>query len=76
MWGYLNASVLAETLRRAGANPTPAAVYSTLEKMTDVDIGGYRLSFGPNRHHGSKFIEITVVDQNGKFLRRAWFIPV
>ena len=40
MWGYLNASVLAETLRRAGANPTPAVVYSTLEKMTDVESAG------------------------------------
>ncbi|WP_421954331.1 ABC transporter substrate-binding protein [Polaromonas sp.] len=69
MWGYLNASVLAETLRRTGPNPTPASVYSTLEKMSDVDIGGYRLSFGPNRHHGSSFVEITVVDQYGKFLR-------
>ncbi|GAB2577846.1 ABC transporter substrate-binding protein [Ramlibacter solisilvae] len=69
MWGYLNASVLVETLRRAGPNPTPAAVYSTLEKMSDVDLGGYRLAYGPNRHHGSNFVEITVVDQNGKFLR-------
>jgi branched-chain amino acid transport system substrate-binding protein len=69
MWGYLNASVLAEALRRAGPNPNPAAVYSALEKMSDVDIGGYRLAFGPNRHHGSSFVEITVVDQNGRFMR-------
>jgi branched-chain amino acid transport system substrate-binding protein len=69
MWGYLNASVLAEALRRAGPNPNPAAVYSALEKMSDVDIGGYRLAFGPNRHHGSSFVEITVVDHNGRFVR-------
>ncbi|HSI53410.1 MAG: ABC transporter substrate-binding protein [Ramlibacter sp.] len=69
MWGYLNASVLAEALRRAGPNPTPAMVFAALEKMNDVDIGGYRVSYGPNRHHGSSFVEITVVDHNGKFLR-------
>ena len=67
--GLPERDVLVEVLRRAGANPTPAAVYSTLEKMTDVDIGGYRLAYGPNRHHGSNFIEITVVDQNGRFVR-------
>jgi branched-chain amino acid transport system substrate-binding protein len=69
MWGYLNASVLVEALRRAGPNPNPAAVYAALERMTDVDIGGYRLSFGPTRHHGSSFVEITVVDHNGRFVR-------
>ena len=69
MWGYLNASVLAETLKRSGANPTPATVYAALEKMTDLDIGGYRLSYGPNRHHGSSFVEITVVDHKGRFVR-------
>jgi len=69
MWGYLNASVLAETLRRAGPNPNPATVYAALEKMNDVDLGGYRLSYGPTHHHGSSFVEITVIDQNGRFMR-------
>lgn len=69
MWGFLNASILVEVLRRAGPAPTPAAVVATLERMSDVDLGGYRLSYAPNRHHGSRYVDITIVDQSGKFLR-------
>lgn len=69
MWGYLNASVLVEVLRRAGARPTPAAVQAAIEKMSDFDLGGYRLQYGGERRHGSSFVEITMVDGSGKFIR-------
>jgi len=69
MWGFLNASILVEVLRRAGANPTPATLAGTLDRMGDVDLGGYRLVYNANRHHGSTFVDITMVDQNGKFIR-------
>jgi ABC-type branched-subunit amino acid transport system substrate-binding protein len=69
MWGYLNASILAEVLRRSGPRPTPAAVTTALEKMTEVDIGGYRLAYGAQQRHGSSFVEITMVDANGRYVR-------
>jgi hypothetical protein len=69
MWGYLNASILVEVLRRAGPRPTPATVDAALEKMGDVDIGGYRLSYGAQKRNGSSFVEITMVDATGRFVR-------
>ena len=69
MWGYLNASILVEVLRRAGPRPTPAAVQVAIEKMNDFDLGGYRLQYGAERHHGSSFVEITMVDASGRFIR-------
>jgi branched-chain amino acid transport system substrate-binding protein len=69
MWGFLNASILVEVLRRAGSNPTPAAIAGTLERMSDVDLGGYRLAYGPQKRNGSNFVEITIVDHSGKFVR-------
>lgn len=69
MWGYLNASILVEVLRRSGPRPTPAAVAAALERMTDVDIGGYRVAYGAQKHHGSSFVEITMVNGSGKFVR-------
>lgn len=69
MWGYLNASILAEVLRRSGPRPTPQAVSAALERMTDVDIGGYRVAYGAQKRHGSSFVEITMVDAAGKFVR-------
>jgi branched-chain amino acid transport system substrate-binding protein len=69
MWGYLNSSILAEVLRRSGPRPTPAAVTTALERMTEVDIGGYRLAYGAQQRHGSNFVEITMVDANGRYVR-------
>lgn len=69
MWGYLNASILVEVLKRSGPKPTPAAVRDAVEKMNDVDIGGYRLQYGSHKRHGSNFVEITMVDANGRFIR-------
>jgi ABC-type branched-subunit amino acid transport system substrate-binding protein len=69
MWGFLNTSILVEVLRRAGANPTPAILTATLDHMGDVDLGGYRLVYNANRHHGSTFVDITMVDRDGKFIR-------
>ncbi|NML44370.1 ABC transporter substrate-binding protein [Ramlibacter sp. G-1-2-2] len=69
MWGYLNASILVEVLRRTGGKPSPATMLAAVEKMSDVDIGGYRVNYGPQKRHGSSFVEITMVDGSGKFVR-------
>jgi ABC-type branched-subunit amino acid transport system substrate-binding protein len=69
MWGYLNASILVEVLRRTGGRPSPAAVQAALEKMGEVDLGGYRVAYGSQQRHGSNFVEITMVDAAGKFIR-------
>ncbi len=67
--GYINARVLLEGLRAAGRDPTPVAVARGLERLGQVDLGGYVFQFSPENHHGSNFVEITVVGPNGKFMR-------
>lgn len=69
MWGYLNASILVEVLRRAGPNPTPLGIVSTIERMGAADIGGYRLNFDSENHNGSSFVEITMVGPRGQYVR-------
>jgi branched-chain amino acid transport system substrate-binding protein len=69
MWGYLNATILVEVLRRSGPRPTPAAVQAALERVTELDVGGYRLAYGNHKHNGSSFVELTMVDASGKFIR-------
>jgi ABC-type branched-subunit amino acid transport system substrate-binding protein len=63
--GFLAAKVLVEGLRRAGANPTRESLLKALETMDDFDAGGFRLSFGPGRHDGTRFVELGVVDGRG-----------
>lgn len=69
MWGYLNASVLTEGLRRAGRSPTPAILVAAMEGMTNANLGGYQVSYSRDNHHGSKFVEITIVGTGGQFKR-------
>jgi branched-chain amino acid transport system substrate-binding protein len=70
-YGYLNARVLLEGLKRAAAakSLTPAGVTAGMESIGKYDMGGYPLNFGPTRHHGSSFVEITIVGPNGKYMR-------
>jgi ABC-type branched-subunit amino acid transport system substrate-binding protein len=69
MLGYVNARVLVEGLKRSGKAPTPDAVIRGFESMTKVDLGGYEVAYGPKKHHGSAFVEITIVGPDGKFIR-------
>lgn len=67
--GYINGRVLIEGLKAGGKNPTPASVTAGLEKLGHLDLGGYALNYSPQNHHGSNFVEITVVGPNGNFIR-------
>lgn len=67
--GYLSAKVLVEGLRRAGPNPTRKKLRETLEAMRDYDAGGLFIRFSPSSHSGSEFLDITILNRDGKVLR-------
>ena len=67
--GYINGRVLSEAVRAAGANPTPATLAAAMEKLGKLDLGGYALQYGPGRHHGSSFTEITILGPKGRYIR-------
>jgi len=69
MEGFLTAKVMVEGLKRAGKNPTREGLVDALEKMQDVDLGGFYVSYSPNNHAGSSFVDLTIIGRNGKFLR-------
>jgi branched-chain amino acid transport system substrate-binding protein len=66
--GFLTAKVFVEGLRRAGRDLHREKFISSLESMSGVDIGGFQISFSPTNHHGSKYVDITVLDKNGRFM--------
>lgn len=67
--GFLSAKVMVEGLRRAGRNPTREGLVEALEKMHDVDLGGFFISYSPKNRAGSKFVDLTIISRDGKFLR-------
>jgi branched-chain amino acid transport system substrate-binding protein len=69
MEGYVNAKVLVEGLRRAGRNLTREGFIRALESMQRVDFGGIMVTYGPNDHSGSEFVELTMIGKNGRIIR-------
>jgi branched-chain amino acid transport system substrate-binding protein len=69
MEGFLTAKVMVEGLRRAGSSPTREGLVDALEKMRDVDLGGFYVGYSPKNHAGSKFVDLTIIGRGGKFLR-------
>lgn len=69
MEGFLMAKVMVEGLRRAGRNLTREGLVDALEKMNDVDLGGFYIGYSPKSHTGSKFVDLTIIGRGGKFLR-------
>lgn len=55
--------------------PTSAAALNreklihALDKMRDVDLGGFYAGFSPKSHSASHFVDLTIIGRNGKFLR-------
>jgi len=63
--GYVAAKTLAEALRRA-ATPSPTTIASALESLHELDLGGFHVDFGPAKHAGSRFIDLTILTEDGK----------
>jgi branched-chain amino acid transport system substrate-binding protein len=61
--GFINAKVVVEGLRRAGANPTRASLRQALESLRNLDLGiGAPLTFGAERHQGLDSVYFTRVE--------------
>jgi ABC-type branched-subunit amino acid transport system substrate-binding protein len=68
MEGYLTAKVMVEGLKRTGKDLTREKFVDAMEKM-DVDLGGFHVAYSPKNHAGSRFVDLTIIGQEGKFLR-------
>jgi ABC-type branched-subunit amino acid transport system substrate-binding protein len=66
--GYINARVLAEGLRRAGANPTRESVLAGLESIDSLDLGGLRIGYGKTKREGSNFVDVAVVGSGQRLM--------
>jgi ABC-type branched-subunit amino acid transport system substrate-binding protein len=69
MESFIAAKILVEAIQRSGADPTRQKIMAQLDKMNSYDVGGFKVSFSPDNHVGSKFVEVTVIGRDGKLLR-------
>lgn len=66
---FIEAKVLVEGLKHAGQNPSPASLVKSLETLRDLDLGGYYVSYKPDAHTGSLFVEVNVINSYGEIKR-------
>ncbi len=69
MEGFIAAKVMVEGLRRAGNNPTPENIVSGLEAQSQLDLGGFFIGFSGQRHTGSRYVDMTILTEDGKVRR-------
>lgn len=67
--GYINARVFAEALRRTGRNPTPSSFIDSTWNLKRYDLGGFEVSFNDSATNASRFVELTMVSRDGRFIR-------
>ncbi len=67
--GFIAAKVMVEGLRRAGRTLNRETFIRAMETMDSLDVGGFKVSFAPNNHNGSKFVDLTIISRDQKFVR-------
>jgi ABC-type branched-subunit amino acid transport system substrate-binding protein len=67
--GFVAAKVMVEGLKRAGKGLTREGFIKAMESMSAWDAGGFKISFGPDRHNASQFVDLTIISRDQKFVR-------
>ncbi len=66
MEGYIAAKLFVEGLKRAGAKPSRESLITGLESLGSQSLGGFSVSFSPNDHVASSFVELSMLTGDGR----------
>lgn len=69
MEGFVAARVFTEALSRAGRNLTREGFLTAVEGLQNLNLGGFPVDFGPKKHTGSRFVELTLLTEDGRVRR-------
>lgn len=67
--GFIAAKVLVEGIRRAGPNLTRERFVAAMESINNLDLGGFTISFSATNHNGSRFVDLSMIGREGRFVR-------
>jgi len=67
--GYVCGKLIAEGLRRATRAVTREKFIAALETMNPYDMGGFEVRYSSSNHNGSRYVDLSVIGTNGKFLQ-------
>ena len=67
--GYINARVFVEALSRAGRNPSRERFIEATWNLKRHDLGGFEVNFSEPGKNASRYVELTMVGRDGRFIR-------
>jgi len=67
--GFISAKIMVDGLKRAGRNLTRESLVDALESMGKLDYDGFVIHYGKTNHLGHRYVELTVISKDGRFLR-------
>lgn len=62
----IGAKVLTEAMRRSKKPGDTRALLAAMNNLGSYDTGGFTVTYGPDQHHGSKYVELGMVTRGGK----------
>jgi ABC-type branched-subunit amino acid transport system substrate-binding protein len=66
--GYLTAKVFVEALRRAGKDLSRDKLFTALESLNNIDLGGFIVDYSSGKRAGSSFVDLSIISKTGQFL--------
>ena len=67
--GFIAAKVMVEGLKRAGRKLDRESFVRAMDSMGEYDVGGFKVGYSADNHYGSKFIDLTIISRDEKFVR-------
>jgi branched-chain amino acid transport system substrate-binding protein len=67
--GFIGAKVMVDGLRRAGRNLTRESLVEALETIGRIEYDSLIFNYSKNNHLGHRYVELTVISKDGRFLR-------
>jgi branched-chain amino acid transport system substrate-binding protein len=67
--GFTAAKVLVTALKRTSKPVTSEALRQTLDNLGRIDFGKLEMSYSPKDHTGLEFVDMSIIDASGRFLR-------
>jgi ABC-type branched-subunit amino acid transport system substrate-binding protein len=74
--GYLVGRLAIAALEKAGPEPTRAGLLQVIRETGEFDIGGLKMTFGPNDNEGLDKVFMTVIEPDGTFKAIERFVRV
>lgn len=61
--------MFAEASQRAGKSPTRASFIDATWGLRKMDVGGFEINASVPERNASRFVELTLVNREGRFVR-------